>query len=69
MSVKDSVRSRGQREESRTAGGFEDSGGDEDSGRSGGQWEELRTSGDIKKGSIHYLKGLSLLKNVVLYSI
>ena len=38
-----------------------------DSGRSGGQWEELRTSGDIKKGSIHYLKGLSLLKKVVLY--
>ena len=47
-------------DESRTAGGFEDSGGDEDSGRSGGQWEELMTSGDTKKGSIHYLKGLSL---------
>ena len=47
------MRSPGQREESRTAGGFEDSGGDEDSGRSGGLWEELRTSGDIKKGSIH----------------
>ena len=61
------MRSRGQREESRTAGGFEDSGGDEDSRRSGGQWEELMTSGNTKKGSIHYLKGLSLLNKVVLY--
>ena len=60
--VEDMVRSRGQREESRTAGGFEDSGGDEDSGRSRGQWEERRTPGDIKKGSIHYLKGSSSLK-------
>ena len=44
--VEDMVRSRGQREESRTAGGFEDSGGDKDSGRSRGQGEELRTPGD-----------------------
>ena len=41
------MRSRVQREEMRTAGGFADSGGVEDSGRIGGQWEELRTSGDI----------------------
>ena len=59
--------SRGQREDSRTAEEMRTAGGVEDSGRSGGQ--QLRTSGDIKKGSIHYLKGLSLLKNVVLYSI
>ena len=36
-------------DESRTAGGFEDSGGVEDSGRSGGQWEELRRVVYIKK--------------------
>ena len=56
------VRSRGQREESRTSGGFEDSGGDEDSGRSRGQGEKLRSPGDIKKGSIHNLKGSYSLK-------
>ena len=56
------TRSWGQQEESRTAGGFEDSGGEEDSGTSWGQCEESRTAGVIKKGSIHYL-----LKKVVLH--